>query len=419
MRYIQLRENSSAGKNKKLTASLVGVIVTLCLISFIYSQSFVTTLPTSSFAPIRRTIQSLSPISEVTDRTNVSADIEQVLEEQRAEIEKELKDYKFPNRKYNISAKPLDNLVPEKGGKPVRSIIIATWRSGSTFLGDILNSVPGNFYHYEPLLDHGIVQVRGPPLSTKSLTYIRKLLNCNYTGMNSYLEFGVDHVYLFSHNVRLWNKCATYPHICFHAPFLNKYCSLFPFQSMKLVRLRLNLIEELLQDPNLGIRVLLVVRDPRGTMQSRKHRDWCPGFPDCSDPALVCADMVSDYSAAVRFKKKYPNTFRVLRYEDFSINPYKGTEQLFKFFGLEFTHHVKKYLDTHTKINAGGVSSTYRNSSYAPFHWRTDLDHKEVLKIQKSCKTAMSIWGYVKANNISHQRKFNPILPNFDLKFIP
>lgn len=60
----------------------------------------------------------------------------------------------------------------------------------------------------------------------------------------------------------------------------------------------------------LGVRLVLLVRDPRGILQSRKHREWCPSKPDCSDPALVCGDMVSDFSAAVEFSKKYPNSFR-------------------------------------------------------------------------------------------------------------
>lgn len=61
---------------------------------------------------------------------------------------------------------------------------------------------------------------------------------------------------------------------------------------------------------SLGIRLVLLIRDPRGILQSRKHREWCPTKPDCSDPALVCADMVSDFSAAVQLIKKYPYTFR-------------------------------------------------------------------------------------------------------------
>ena len=49
-------------------------------------------------------------------------------------------------------------------------------------------------------------------------------------------------------------------------------CPLFPFQSIKTVRLRLNLTEQLVKDPSLNVRVMLLVRDPRGTMESRKHR---------------------------------------------------------------------------------------------------------------------------------------------------
>lgn len=70
---------------------------------------------------------------------------------------------------------------------------------------------------------------------------------------------------------------------------------------------------------SLGIRLVLLVRDPRGILQSRKHREWCPTNPDCSDPALVCADMVSDFSTAVQLIEKYPHTFR---YIPFFYNQY-------------------------------------------------------------------------------------------------
>lgn len=65
----------------------------------------------------------------------------------------------------------------------MRSIIVTTWRSGSTFLGDILNSHPANYYHYEPLLDFSIIQIRGPPNAEKALNTLKNLLNCNYTNL--------------------------------------------------------------------------------------------------------------------------------------------------------------------------------------------------------------------------------------------
>ncbi|KAL1131728.1 hypothetical protein AAG570_011341, partial [Ranatra chinensis] len=300
-------------------------------------------------------------------------------------------------------------LVPELGGNPQRSIIITTWRSGSTFLGDVLNSIPGNYYHYEPLLDFGIVQVRGPPLANKAVHNIRQLLNCNYSDLGEYLQFGQDHNWLFQHNTRLWDRCTEYQHLCWAPQFLNKYCALFPFQSMKIVRLRLNLMEQLLEDPKLGIRVLLLVRDPRGTMQSRRHREWCPGQSDCWDPALLCADLIADYSTAIRLKKRFPNQFRVVRYEDVSLDPYKRVKEILNFFGFDLVPTVKRFLDTHTKTDAGGVSSTFRNSRVAPFRWRSELSHKEVKLIQRKCSAAMAAWGYLNAHNVTHQKTFRSL----------
>ncbi|KAK9511459.1 hypothetical protein O3M35_000111 [Rhynocoris fuscipes] len=414
MRYNKFKEPSQGGK--KCSTYVIAIIILLCLISFLFSESIVTTLPSTHLLGVGRSIQSLSSNEIIGEPVNLTRDIEVVLQEQRRTINAEvLRNYTFPDEKLNFSDIDIRNLSPENNGTPIRSVIVATWRSGSTFLGDVLNSVPGNFYHYEPLLDHGIVQVRGPPLANNALNYISNLLNCNYTDMENYLLYGQDHNWLFTHNTRLWEKCLLYPHLCWNPQFLNKFCALFPFQSMKLVRLRLHLIEELLEDPKLGIRVLLVVRDPRGIMQSRKHRDWCPGQPDCWDPTLLCADLTADYSAAIRLKKKYPDRFRAVRYEDISLNPYKGAQSLLKFFGRHYGPNVKRYLDTHTKRNAGGVSSTFRNSRAAPFHWRSDLSHSEVLSIQRKCVTAMSVWGYVKAHNATHQKTLDPIKKNFIL----
>lgn len=134
--------------------------------------------------------------------------------------------------------------TPETGAQPIRSLILTTWRSGSTFLGDILNSMNGNFYHYEPLHQYRIQQIRGPPNDEGALKLIAQLLRCNYANLNEYFQTAT-HTELFSQNLRYWKKCKP---LCFEMDFIEKFCSLFPLQSMKIVRLRLNLIEDLLAD---------------------------------------------------------------------------------------------------------------------------------------------------------------------------
>ncbi|XP_034234608.1 carbohydrate sulfotransferase 6-like isoform X1 [Thrips palmi] len=389
----------------------------LCLLLLAVSHRLVTSnaLERTPFLAIGRTIQSWSSAElEAWAGANRSLDMEGVIQQQRLVIAEEMSGYRYPAGKNNVSARALSDLVPELGGQPVRSVIVTTWRSGSTFLGDVLHAHPANFYHYEPLLHLDIVQVRGEPLAHGAVGTLRDLLHCNYTNQKEYLDYGPDHTWLFSHNTRLWDACQRRPDLCWRPRFLNAFCRLFPFQSMKVVRLRLRLMEELLADPSLNIRVALLVRDPRGTLQSRLHRDWCPGKPDCSDPKHLCKDLVSDYSAAVRLSKLYPGRFRAMRYEDLSVEPYKKVQELFDLFGLDFHPAVQEFLDTHTKVDVGGVSSTYRNSKSAPFHWRQDLSHDRVHKIQHDCREAMKIWGYLPAMSIRHQREFNP-LGNYSL----
>ncbi|XP_076220877.1 carbohydrate sulfotransferase 4 isoform X3 [Nomia melanderi] len=335
--------------------------------------------------------------------------IQEVVDQQRKAIQREMEDYEYPNGKYGVNVSKLEDLVMEKGGRPMRSVILTSWRSGSTFLGDVVNAHPANFYHYEPLLDFGIVQIRGPPLADEALRNLESLLRCEFHNLDRYLDYGKTHPWVFNHNTHLWRQCQAHKKICWDPRFVSKFCKLFPFQSMKIVRLRLRAAEKLLEQEDLGIRLVLLIRDPRGILQSRKHREWCPTKPDCSDPALVCADMVSDFSAAVRLIKKYPRTFRVVRYEDLSVDPYKHVKDLYNFYGLDFHINVKRFLDTHTKNDVGGVSSTFRNSKVAPFHWRTDLDYEEVDAIQRVCAEAMQLWGYVIALNATHQKEFNPL----------
>ena len=159
-----------------------------------------------------------------------------------------MQDFEYPNGLYGVSAKQLSDLTPEKGGNPIRSLIITTWRSGSTFLGDILNAMPGNYYHYEPLLNYDIIRIRGPPYARQAIKNLKHLLKCNYTDMEDYLEFGKTHNYLFSHNIRLWRHCRMFPQYCYEPKFLEAYCKLFPMQSMKVVRLLMDVAAKLFDD---------------------------------------------------------------------------------------------------------------------------------------------------------------------------
>ena len=66
--------------------------------------------------------------------------------------------------------------------------IISTWRSGSTFLGDLLMTPQATFYHYEPLIPYGVRRFRSMNSSdtNEALRQLHHLLSCNYTDMGKY-----------------------------------------------------------------------------------------------------------------------------------------------------------------------------------------------------------------------------------------
>ena len=82
-----------------------------------------------------------------------------------------------------INGEAVRNYLMESGGQPVRAMVTTTWRSGSTFLGDIMTAHPGTFYHYEPLLPHGILQARTGALAEDAVRTLSSLMRCNYTSL--------------------------------------------------------------------------------------------------------------------------------------------------------------------------------------------------------------------------------------------
>jgi len=60
-----------------------------------------------------------------------------------------------------------------------RLLIVTSWRSGSTFLAQILSSYPGVFQHYEPLMHVGLLQIRpGDEAAKAAVQHLNSLLHC-------------------------------------------------------------------------------------------------------------------------------------------------------------------------------------------------------------------------------------------------
>ena len=207
-----------------------------------------------------------------------------------------------------------DSVPPNKA----RHILIATtWRSGSTFLGDLLNRYPGSFYSFEPLhyIDHkhGVFSDITDEMQTEFVDLVSQVFKCEPESGYFIHANKPENRFLFRHNFRLWNVCENLlmaGAACFMPELYLSTCPYFPIRVIKTVRLRVEETEKLLLDPDLGqtLKVVVLVRDPRGVMNSRSSMDWCK-LRTCIDPNTVCKNLESDVLAALQLKKKYPGHF--------------------------------------------------------------------------------------------------------------
>ena len=76
----------------------------------------------------------------------------------------------------------------------------------------------------------------------------------------------------------------------------------------------MTLVEELLQDADISLKVVFLVRDPRGIKNSRNAMDWCSA-DSCSNVETMCKDLYNDYQDAVDLAKKFPNRIILIRYD--------------------------------------------------------------------------------------------------------
>ena len=92
--------------------------------------------------------------------------------------------------------------------------------------------------------------------------------------------------------------------------------------------------------------------------------------------------------------KQTQSLSRAIRYEDFAKDPTSQSQQVLQFLGFQMHPEVSKFLESHTTQNIGGVSSTFRDSKSAPYHWKKDLSFDKIASVQEKCGEAMRLWGY-------------------------
>ena len=99
-------------------------------------------------------------------------------------------------------------------------------------------------------------------------------------------------------NFRYWTTCKkllSEKKMCFMSEYLNEVCPLFPIRLIKTVRLQMREIRDLIKDPTMNLKIIFLVRDPRGSYSSRSEQaKMCTKEELCSNLSVSCNNLLDN-----------------------------------------------------------------------------------------------------------------------------
>uniref|UniRef100_UPI0037E6FF7E carbohydrate sulfotransferase 6-like n=1 Tax=Semicossyphus pulcher TaxID=241346 RepID=UPI0037E6FF7E len=337
-----------------------------------------------------------------------------------------------------------NNFTPSNG--KVHILVISSWRSGSSFLGQVFNQHPSVFYLFEPAWH---VWTRIPKLGAQMLQMavrdlLRSVFQCDFSTMEAYLPQKpmVSSLFLWAVSRALCSPPAcpltprgnfSNPSRCFqacNAPGLQgvqEACSTYSHVVLKVVRvLELESLYPLFQDPSLDLRIIHLVRDPRAVMLSKLrtagnfHIDDHIILEQRSIPAAevqyqvlqeVCRGHVRINERAILKPPPFlEGRYKMVRYEDIAHNPLEEINEMYDFAGLEMTTQLKEWiymLTSGKRENNHPFEVSPRNATDVSQAWRSMLSHDKVKQVQEVCEGAMSLLGYRMVHSEGEQKNLD------------
>lgn len=335
---------------------------------------------------------------------------------------------------YTIKDTPSASLIPARQPTRRSLLIFGHDRSGTTFISAMFTKDPQIFMVYEPLwitlrwLYHepdykcpkSELQVVSSivacnftrsPISTKFLSYI----STPWTGA---LPVNIFKTPKFCNESEDINSEADCPELGKNPEFVDNVClTKFKHSVVKVSPVRLpgeklaNLVPQvLLENPDVDIRVLHLVRDPRGNINSRINIDWIKDYPN---PKLaytarkLCDSIVANLDHADRTltELKLKHKYKLVRYKQIADDPLGTAKDIYNFAGFDMPLETEEWIVESTTPSKKKLKealkepySTVRNATGNADKWRQDAFFKRNRVIERECKPLMDILGLEKVS---------------------
>ncbi|CAC5364139.1 CHST1 [Mytilus coruscus] len=330
----------------------------------------------------------------------------QRLTNNRPEKERTLKETnEFQKHSSNISS-----ILKKSNNSNQTLVLLVTYlRSGSTFTADLIQQASDMFYIYEPLkpyvkgqhyftMDSVCHTINGTCRKQKGR---RENIDNILDDLAKFYKCDLLHVPISY--FRYSNKSTTMHQFDHCRHYNTEYNCLLKFQDkcrksvrmIKTIRMNMKVAEKLIEEfPQL--KIIHLIRDPRGSYQSRKNGYFLKNQNDLDAITRSnCDHLKSDLKIGSRLKAIYPDRIKTILYETVAEQPLKAARSLFRFLGLTEPANFESWLGSHTKAgySNGYYDTVRRNSTTTANLWRKYINLKVVKSFDQNCKKVYKILG--------------------------
>ncbi|KAL0617780.1 Carbohydrate sulfotransferase 3 [Plecturocebus cupreus] len=328
---------------------------------------------------------------------------------------------------------------PRPAGPRRHVLLMATTRTGSSFVGEFFNQQGNIFYLFEPLwhiertvsFEPGGANAAGSALVYRDV--LKQLFLCDLYVLEPFITpLPEDHLTQFMFRRGSSRSLCEDP-VC--TPFVKKVfekyhcknrrcgplnvtlaaeaCRRKDHMALKAVRMRqLEFLQPLAEDPRLDLRVIQLVRDPRAVLASRmvafagKYKTWKKWLDDEGQDQLReeevqrlrgnCESIRLSAELGLRQPAWLRGRYMLVRYEDVARRPLQKARDMYRFAGIPLTPQVEDWIQKNTQAahDGSGIYSTQKNSSEQFEKWRFSMPFKLAQVVQAACGTAMRLFGY-------------------------
>lgn len=328
---------------------------------------------------------------------------------------------------------------PAVAGPRRHVLLMATTRTGSSFVGEFFNQQGNIFYLFEPLwhiertvsFEPGGANAAGSALVYRDV--LKQLFLCDLYVLEHFITpLPEDHLTEFMFRRGSSRSLCEDP-VC--TPFVKKVfekyhcknrrcgplnvtlaaeaCRRKEHMALKAVRIRqLEFLQPLAEDPRLDLRVIQLVRDPRAVLASRmvafagKYKTWKKWLDDEGQDGLReeevqrlrgnCESIRLSAELGLRQPAWLRGRYMLVRYEDVARGPLQKAREMYRFAGIPLTPQVEDWIQKNTQAahDGSGIYSTQKNSSEQFEKWRFSMPFKLAQVVQAACGPAMRLFGY-------------------------